>query len=128
MKAIRLRSARSILALAALVLFSGCLKLDTTTNGLAIIVVVSGNNQTIPVGTTSTTPLIIRCYDQSAAPLPNQQITWAVQGTGTLSASSTITDQYGESSVLFTSGATPGTVSVTATTEGLTVTFTLTTT
>jgi hypothetical protein len=126
MNTIRLRRSRSIFAFAVLMLFPGCLKLDTTSVGLAVIVVVSGNNQNVPANTTSTTPLIVRCYDNGAAPLPNQQITWAVQNSlGTVSAATTTTDEFGEASVQFTAGSTPGPGSVTATSEGLTVTFSI---
>ena len=129
MKAIRLRSSRSVLALGALLVFAGCLKLDTISGGLAVLTVVSGNNQTIPVNTPSPAPLIVRAYDNSAAPLPNQSITWAItSGGGTLSSASTITDQFGESSVTYTAGTTPGTVTVTATSEDLVIAFTLTVT
>src|SRR4051812_5503002 len=100
MNSIRLRRSSSIVALAALMaLVGGCLKLDVVSGGLAVLTVVSGNNQTIPKGTASAVPLVVRAYDNSAAPLPNQSVTWSVQSnTGTVSAATTLTNEFGEAS------------------------------
>lgn len=120
------RFAPRSLAAAALISFGGCLSVDTTPAGIGALVIVSGNNQALAPGATNAAPLVVRALDQNAAPLPAETVTWAVaQGSGTISASTTITDDAGQASVNFTPGAGIGANSIRATAEGLTVTFTI---
>jgi len=120
------RFAPRAFAMAALLFFAGCLSVDQSADGLAALSIVSGNNQNVPLGSTNAAPLVVRALDNSAAPLPGATITWAVsQGSGTVSAATTLTDEAGQASVTFNPGSTTGTTTVKATAEGLSVTFTL---
>lgn len=123
---LRLAAPRALM-LSAVLLFGGCLSLDVDQpDTIAVFVIVSGQNQNIPVGSTTSLPLVVRAFDGNAAPLPGRTITWAVtQGTGTISATTTTTDDTGQTSVKFTPGTATGENRVTATGDGLTVTFIL---
>ena len=123
---LRIAAPRAML-LASALLFSGCLSLDVDQpDGISVLVIVSGQNQTIPLGSTTSNALVVRGFDMNAAPVPGAVITGAVtQGTGTVSAATTTTDETGQTSVKFTPGATTGENRITATGEGLTVTFIL---
>lgn len=113
-------------AIAALLFIAGCLSVDDSANKLAALSIVSGNNQSVRIGSTTAAPLVVGALDNSAAPLPGATVTWTVsQGTGTVSAATTITDESGRTSVTFTPGATTGTTMVKASAEGLSVTFTV---
>lgn len=120
------RFAPRALAIAALVLVGGCLSIEQSADELAVLLIVSGNNQNVPIGSTTAAPLVVRALDNSAAPLPGATVTWTVaQGSGSVSAATTITDDSGQASVTFAPGTTTGTTTVKASSEGLTVTFTL---
>lgn len=107
---------------------AGCLSIDTEVEGVAFLTVVSGNNQNLQVGSTNAVPLVVRAFDNASQPMEGAQITWAVNPSsgGSVSSSSTTTDSAGFSQIDFTPGATPGTVFVRATADGLTVSFTIT--
>ena len=65
--------------------------------------------KTIVANGVSTSTLTAR-VSQGGVPIPNVPVTWEqTAGTGTLSASSSMTDANGQSSVLLTSSTTPGT-------------------
>jgi len=114
------------LAAAALLFLGGCLSIDQAPSGIAVLLIVSGNNQTIAPGSTNASPLVVRALDAGAAPLPGSTVTWSVsQGSGSVSAATTLTDDAGQASVNFTPGSATGTSQVKATSEGLTVTFTI---
>ena len=123
---LRLAGPRALL-LSSLLLFGGCLSLDVDQpDTISVLVIVSGQNQTIPLGSTTSLPLVIRAFDANAAPLPSKTITWTVsQGSGTLNTATTTTDETGQTSVKFTPGATTGENQVRASGDGLTVTFLL---
>jgi hypothetical protein len=116
------------LAVAVLLAASpGCLSIDTEVEGVAVLTVVSGNNQNLQVGSTNAVPLVVRAFDNSTQPMEGVQVTWTVSPTtgGTVSAESTTTDDAGFTQINFTPGSTPGTVFVRATADGLTVSFTV---
>jgi len=123
---LRLAAPRAML-LSSLFLFGGCLSLDVDQpNGISVLVIVSGQGQTIPIGSTNYQALVVRGFDQNAAPVPSATITWTVtQGSGTVSAATTTTDETGQTSVKFTPGSTTGENRIAATGDGLTVTFIL---
>jgi hypothetical protein len=105
----------------------GCLSIDTEVEGVAVLTVVSGNNQNLQVGSTNAVPLIVRAFDNSTQPMEGVQVTWAVDPStgGTVSSATTTTDDAGFTQINFTPGSTPGTVFVRATADGLTVSFTV---
>jgi hypothetical protein len=109
-------------------LSAGCLNIDTTEQGVAVLTVASGNDQTLQVNATNAAPLVVRVFDAGATPLEGVDVTWSVNPAngGTLSSTTTTTDDAGFTQVNFTPGSTPGTVFVRASTSGLTVSFTIT--
>lgn len=120
------RFAPRSLAAAALISFGGCLSIDAAPEGIGVLIIVSGNNQTLAPGSTNAAPLVVRALDQNGAPLPGETVTWGIsQGSGAVSASTTITDNEGNASVNFTAPTATGTNSIRASAEGLTVTFTI---
>lgn len=117
---------------------SGSLTVDfTMTASAGTQAPASGNAQTGEVGKTLPAPLVVK-IDGSGSPgsagrhgnikgLAGVPVTWVVTaGGGSVSASNTVTDPNGESSVFFTLGPNPGTHSVTASTPGGTTVFTAT--
>jgi hypothetical protein len=81
----------------------------------------------VQVGANSAAPLVVRAYDENASGIPDVDIDWSVLNNGgSVSAGATTTDDTGTAQVSYTAPSTPGNVQVTATTEGLTVTFNLT--
>jgi len=119
---VRLRT----LALAAALLLNGCLSIDSAT-GLGLIIIVSGNEQTVQTGATVAVPLVVRAFDTSTAPMAGVTMNWSVaSGGGSVTPTSSVTDDAGQASTNYTAGTTTGDAQVRATAEGLTVTFTFT--
>jgi hypothetical protein len=82
--------------------------------------IASGDNQTIAVRTASA-PLTVTLLDQDDNPLQGRTVTWAIAtGDGTLTSATSLTNAQGQATMTFTSGATVGAVTVTATVAGLT--------
>jgi adhesin/invasin len=87
------------------------------------LVKVSVDSQTVVASGSAS--LIVRSTDQFGNPVPNVPVTWTSTG-GTITPPTTTTGAAGNAAVTFTTGATPATYSITATSPGLTsVTFTL---
>ena len=105
----------------------GCLSIDTEVEGVAVLTVVTGNNQNLQVGSTNAVPLVVRAFDNSTQPMEGVQVTWDVSPSsgGTVSSATTTTDDAGFTQINFTPGSTPGTVFVRASADGLTVSFTI---
>ena len=91
------------------------------------LTLTSGNNQTLAKNAASQ-PLTVTLLDQEGDPISNRTVNWAVAtGTGTLTSATSATNAQGVATMTFTSGATAGAASVTATVAGLTpITFNLT--
>jgi Bacterial Ig-like domain (group 1)./Peptidase M30. len=91
----------------------------------ASIVLVSGNAQSSPeVGSKLGQPLTIKVSDSQGRTLPGIAVAWNTS-SGTLSASSSVTDASGVAAVEWTLGQNVGTQTATATVTGLNpVTFT----
>ncbi len=105
-----------MLAAVAMVAVSGCLNVPDAPKGLTALAAVSGNHQTIPLGASTTQPLVVRAYDETAAPMAGVTIVWAIaQGSGSLSVATSTTDVNGEASTVYTPGSVAGTVYVTST-------------
>ncbi len=88
---------------------------------------ISGDNQTgILINTAFPDALVVEVLNQQNAPPPGVTVQWSIAGPGTLSAASTTTGTNGRAQVNVTAGATPGTITVTASVAGLpAVSFTL---
>jgi hypothetical protein len=127
MSPIKMFNRRAFVYLVALPLIAGgCLSISEPNGGLAVFSVVSGNNQVVLVNTAASAPLAVRAIDDKIGGLPGVTVQWSiVSGTGTLSATSSVTDETGVTSVNFTAGASAGPVLVRATAEDLRVTFTV---
>jgi adhesin/invasin len=102
--------------------------LASSANGMAG---VSGDGQTGPAGTALPNPLVVEVTDAFGNPITGAPITWAAEGGGSVSETSTTTDAQGLTSVTRTLGPTAGIQTTLATSGGLAgspVTFTHTVT
>lgn len=90
--------------------------LAASANGLAL---VSGDEQQAVAGGPLPEPLVVRVTDAFGNPIPDVPITWTPQGGGSVSATSTVTDAEGRSSVERTLGPASGAQSTLASSEGL---------
>jgi hypothetical protein len=117
--------ARRIAGSLALLAIAGCLDVNDNQEGLAVLAIVSGNQQTLQAGGAAV-PLVVRAYNASAVALQGVGVSWAVvSGGGSITPSSNQTDDTGTASVNYTPPATvgAGAVQVRASAEGLSVTF-----
>lgn len=100
---------------------------DTTP---AMIVIVSGNNQTAQVGTALGSPLVVRVTNAAGSALSGVTVNWSVlAGGGMLGSASSTTNAQGQAQVGYTVGATAIANQVRATVQGgttLTATFSAT--
>ncbi|HEX6574426.1 MAG TPA: hypothetical protein VF042_05595 [Gemmatimonadaceae bacterium] len=112
-------------AAAIIVLGGGCLDVNDDPGKVAVLAVVSGSQQNVEVGKAAAQPLVVRAYNNSALGLEGKEIEWTASA-GTISASRTTTDDTGASQVTYTAPNLSGTAQVRATSDGITVTFTLT--
>lgn len=130
----RIRSFRSLVALLAVAVaatLAACGSDDDpispTTPGS--LVRVSGDSQSVPVGTTIAQPMIVRLLSQSGSPVAGTSVTWTLASgaSGTLAGVSSATDADGRASMDFTAGTLAGKAEVTASVGVLpVVTFTQT--
>jgi adhesin/invasin len=86
---------------------------------------VSGDNQTVPVGTTSA-PMVAKVANANGTGIGGVVVTWSVANGGTLSTLSTVTDANGLTSVTLLTSLVPGTATVTATSAAGLTHFTVT--
>ncbi len=99
----------------------------TVLAGADSLTVVSGDEQSVPALGRSE-PLTVKAAKDDGSAVANAEITFAVvEGDGTLSADTAITDEEGLASVSLHAGPTLGPLRVNATTALLTVSFKLTT-
>jgi hypothetical protein len=97
-----------------------------TVGPVSALRITSGGSQSVAAGAT-TAPLVVQVIDQFANPIANATVTWAVQGGGSLSASSSTTDATGTAQVTLTTDPAPTSYTVTAATGNITpVTFSIT--
>ena len=116
---------RAVKAIAIAAIIGGC-SLDTTPEGLAVLAIISGSQQTVKAGAMSAQPLVVRAFDVNGLSMKDIEVRWTVAtNSGTVSASRTLTDDTGTTSVNYTAPSTPGNVQIRATAEELTVTFNL---
>ena len=94
---------------------SACGKSSTAPLVAAAVSEISGDSQTVAVGTATANPLVVRVFASTGELMPGVTVSWAVAtGSGVLSAASSVTDATGTASVTFTPG-TAGTDVVAAT-------------
>lgn len=102
--------------------------LSDNANGIAL---VSGNDQTGPVGSELSAPLVVAVTDAFGNPISGVTVEWSVTGGGSVSVTTTQTGPNGQASVTRTLGPTAGPQTAVATATGLAgspVTFTHTAT
>ncbi len=88
---------------------------------------VSGDQQSTAIGTAFASPLVVQVVNSSGNGVPGAQVNFQVtSGTATLGSSSAITNATGQASTTVTAGATPGAITVSATSSTFSVNFTLT--
>jgi hypothetical protein len=117
---------RAAFAAVAAVSLSACLSISDPQEGLSVLSIIGGNNQTIPVSSIAPTALMVQTLDHRAAPMGGVTINWSItSGDGSISAQSTVTQPDGNTAINFTASANPGSVFVRATAEDLRVTFTV---
>jgi hypothetical protein len=93
-------------------------------NGLVLI---SGDDQSAPVGTQLPQPLVVAVTDGFGNPISGVTVTWSAQGGGSVSEESTVTGDNGQTSITRTLGPTAGdqqTVATAGLLAGSPVTFT----
>jgi adhesin/invasin len=88
----------------------------STANGLAA---VSGDAQTAVVGTLLPAPLVVEVTDAFGNPIEGVTISWTMEGGGSVSAPSTVTDAEGRTSITRTLGPAAGPQTTLASSEGL---------
>lgn len=93
----------------------------SATSGTASqIALVSGNNQSAPVGTALASPFVVAVKDANGNAVSGFSVTFSVvTGSGTLSAATAMTNAQGQASTTLTFGATAGTTTVRANATGL---------
>jgi hypothetical protein len=109
----------------------GCSSDNSTGGGTAsTIVLVSGDVQTGTVATAIANPIMVKVKDANGNPVSGATVTFAVNGSATLSHTTVQTDASGNASTNVTLGNTSGNVVVTASVAGVTTpaTFHLTAT
>ena len=78
---------------------------STSPQPLPSVSIVSGDAQQVPLGQTEPAPLIVAVTAPNGDPMPGVQVNWGiVSGGGSLSATSSMTDQSGHASVTWTLG------------------------
>jgi sugar lactone lactonase YvrE len=86
----------------------------------ALLVTVSGYNQTGTVGTALTQPLVVRVMDQYGNPLAGVAVSFTVTaGGGSLNVSNNVTNSSGQAEAVLTLGTVVGTVNVSASVSGV---------
>jgi len=98
---------------------TGC-TLETDVNGPGGLIKYNGDLQTVAPNTQLPTPLTVLVVTQFGDRLKNVTVNWTIEsGGGTLSASSSLTDEAGLASVDYTSGATTGEAVIRAQVHGV---------
>ena len=116
---------RAVGAMAFGAVVGGC-SLDTTPEGLSVLAIISGSQQTVKVGAQAAQPLVVRAFDVNGLGMPGLNVDWDIAtNAGTVSSSRTVTDDTGTTQVNYTAPSTAGNAQIRATTGGLTVTFNL---
>ncbi len=110
-------------ALAASILTVGCSKGYTSGIG-AKLLGIAGGNQSANASTVLPIALKVERIDANGLPVSGATVNWTADSGGSVSPASTTTDANGQSSATWTLGSTTGAQHVTATSGGLSFTFT----
>jgi hypothetical protein len=89
----------------------------------ASLSVVSGNNQLAPVNTALSQPLVVRVTDSGGNPVAGVSVVFSAP-SGTLTGSPALTGSNGQALADYTTGPTPGSVTITANVNSLAASFT----
>jgi hypothetical protein len=121
-------SVRNTLAatLAATLLLAGCKEQTPIPHTAAIIKIVSGGGQSGDLSSALDSALVVQVLDAATKPVAGVSLTWTQSGGGSLSATSTTSDNDGKSTVKWTLAPTPGNQVVTVTSTqivGVSVSF-----
>ncbi|HXT15757.1 MAG TPA: S8 family serine peptidase [Gemmatimonadaceae bacterium] len=114
----RLRSA-SVIALLAAAAAAACKEQSPVPHTPNHIVVVSGANQSGNTSAALDSALVVQVLDGAGRSVSGVTLTWTVVGGGSLSATSTVTDNDGKSKVTWTLAPTAGTQVVTVTSANI---------
>jgi hypothetical protein len=98
----------------------GACTLNTDTSAPSAMVRITGVGQTSPPNTALPEAFGVMVVNQFGEPLSGVTVTWSIiSGGGTLSADSSLSDDTGAASVIYTTGPTAGTGIVQANVHGL---------
>src|SRR5688572_13371248 len=107
-----IRSARRVAPLLLPALLTFCGGGDGPTDGTpspTVIQMVGGNDQSATIGSSLTNPFVVEVLDTRGRAVGGQTVTWSVvEGNGTLSAPSSVTNASGEARIFLQLGSTPG--------------------
>ena len=120
-------AARGVVLAAACVSFAAC-SLNTDVSGPGALIRYSGDQQSAAVNTPLPSPLQLLVVNQFGERLKNITVSWSiVNGGGTLSATTSLSDDSGIASVNYTTGPNPGVAAINGKVSGLLpLTFTAT--
>ena len=104
--------------------FTATIVIPVTVGSLTL---VSGNNQTANENAAFQNPLVVQVNDTNGNPVAGQAVTFVLtSGTATIATPTATTGANGQATTTVTAGATPGTVVITASSNGFNATFNLT--
>jgi|GEM_PF-1278719 len=84
------------------------------------LILVSGNNQSAPPNQELSQPLVVRLEDDNGNGVSNRAVSWVIgSGGGSVSATTSTTDDNGEAQVRWTLGPTPGVNTLNAVVSGV---------
>ena len=107
-----IRSARRFAPLLLPALLTFCGGGDGPTDGTSaptVIQMVGGNDQSATIGSSIANPLVVEVLDARGRAVGGQSVAWSVvEGNGTLSAPTSVTNASGEARTFLQFGSTPG--------------------
>jgi hypothetical protein len=107
-----IRAARRVAPLLLAVLLTFCGGGDSPTDSTAVAKVIQmagGNDQSAIVGSSLANPLVVEVLGAGGRPVGGQMVAWSVvEGSGTLSAPTSVTNASGEARTFLQVGSTPG--------------------
>src|SRR6185503_12043832 len=101
-------------------ILSGCKDQSPISHAPTTIKIISGANQIADVSAALDSMLVVQVVDGAGKAVSGVPLTWTVTGGGTVSATSTTTDNDGKSSVKWTLAPTAGTQVVTVSSTQIT--------
>ena len=115
-----LRKTIRAIGLVVVLSVAGACTLNTDVSSPGALLIQSGDEQTAAANTALPVPLGVIVVTQFGEPIKNATVTWSVQsGGGSLSASSTLSDDAGLTSVTYTTGPVAGPATIRAQVHGV---------